>query len=530
LVEEGTYEYPTDEIAARHLRELLSTVESTVDDGVDAVIAEWSQYAWTDDTTPDPYEVVVTDETGGPVTDVWVTFQTADRSERVTTTSDGRGSFDIDRRHEGASLTVAAEDGRYEATEQTVDLTPGETHEVEVTTVGTDGSNDGGDDESTSDGPEPESPGDVPLPRGEDEEIVRVIREVAWEVDGAPRTIQFQQMGSIPLDRVLGAYDRWHDALVAAGVADGVPPTEPESPVSREEDDGQPEETAEDETDQTDARPGANALAEWYESVSELAELVGAVVDIEGFGTAAQRSVLKQWAEDIRSRAFGGEDSLGGRQKEENDVTMPEYRDAYGDGDRVTDYQIVETRDVSEMVRAILAITGKFDEDREFHLPVPPGSDESLPVVVTTTEEIEIARDRLGDVMAATYDEGDEDVRSTDSETTSEGLLEVIRRIANDLDRPIKTTDLREQSEFSHVAYRSEYDSWDDAVEAAGVDRRESFLRELHRVAEIVGRVPKQVDMNDHGRISAGPFGRYFGSWRAAVEAYRAAYGSEESS
>jgi len=54
-----------------------------------------------------------------------------------------------------------------------------------------------------------------------------------------------------------------------------------------------------------------------------------------------------------------------------------------------------------------------------------------------------------------------------------------------------------------------EFGSWDEALEAAGIDKRERLLEELRRVRDELGQLPKTTEMNHHGRVSAGMYANF---------------------
>lgn len=83
------------------------------------------------------------------------------------------------------------------------------------------------------------------------------------------------------------------------------------------------------------------------------------------------------WTEAIETMVHGGDalvqgaDPYGKQQAKRNEVGMPEYRDAFGDGQRVTDFPTISTKEHSDHDR---------NGGRGIHLPVAPESGDVLPV------------------------------------------------------------------------------------------------------------------------------------------------------
>ncbi|WP_134671592.1 homing endonuclease associated repeat-containing protein [Halorussus marinus] len=109
-----------------------------------------------------------------------------------------------------------------------------------------------------------------------------------------------------------------------------------------------------------------------------------------------------------------------------------------------------------------------------------------------------------------------------------EDLLADLRRVADRLDRRPTSEEYDEHGRFSDSTYFRRFDSWDDALERAGVaDRYESapstqhataeLLEELSRLGEVLGRAPTHTEMERLGEYSPGTYRRRFGSWRDAL-------------
>ncbi|MDR5673114.1 hypothetical protein RH858_08120 [Halalkaliarchaeum sp. AArc-GB] len=119
------------------------------------------------------------------------------------------------------------------------------------------------------------------------------------------------------------------------------------------------------------------------------------------------------------------------------------------------------------------------------------------------------------------------DPRESLERVSREELLNELRRLADERGSAPRTTDMVQDGAFNPGTYRRRFGSWDGALEAAGLDPRESsgqisrdeLLSELHRIADEKGAVPKTTDMIEEGAFSPGTYNRRFGSWDDALSA-----------
>lgn len=101
-----------------------------------------------------------------------------------------------------------------------------------------------------------------------------------------------------------------------------------------------------------------------------------------------------------------------------------------------------------------------------------------------------------------------------------------LHSVAAELGRPPKA---REQSDLGSVSYgwfKTRFDSWDDALEIAGVGARhskeytdEELLETLTRLAEKKGRPPTADELNAETDRSNNTYQARFGSWNGALRA-----------
>jgi len=119
----------------------------------------------------------------------------------------------------------------------------------------------------------------------------------------------------------------------------------------------------------------------------------------------------------------------------------------------------------------------------------------------------------------------------TGSEYTEEELLEEIERLVEEFGRPPTTREMTEHGKYSATIYFQRFDSWNDAVRAAGYTPFASspdaskqripaseLLRAIDGLADQVGGRPTAEQMNERGEYSVRPYVNRFGSWNNAIE------------
>lgn len=98
-----------------------------------------------------------------------------------------------------------------------------------------------------------------------------------------------------------------------------------------------------------------------------------------------------------------------------------------------------------------------------------------------------------------------------------------IRRLADDVGHVPKSKEMAERGAYSPATYQRRYDSWDDALAAAGVDpetRRtsdETIIEDIRRLAEESGTAPTASEMANRGQFSVTLAQNRFGSWNEAL-------------
>ena len=125
-------------------------------------------------------------------------------------------------------------------------------------------------------------------------------------------------------------------------------------------------------------------------------------------------------------------------------------------------------------------------------------------------------------MSAETQQDGD---NIGDSKNSNEGErphpIELIIEL-QDIDDAVKgyplTTEVRKEGKYDPEQYYAEFGSWEDALEAAGINKEKRLITEIQRVAQVLGREPTTTDMGKHSPYSTGTHSGYFGSWSKALK------------
>jgi hypothetical protein len=107
-------------------------------------------------------------------------------------------------------------------------------------------------------------------------------------------------------------------------------------------------------------------------------------------------------------------------------------------------------------------------------------------------------------------------------------LVRAMRELAAEVGGAPTQTEMNERGEFSKRPYYREWDSWGEALAAAGVERNservhgiddEQLQEALRELSRAVGRPPTAEMMNDRGQFSVYPYLRRWGTWNDALRA-----------
>jgi hypothetical protein len=100
-------------------------------------------------------------------------------------------------------------------------------------------------------------------------------------------------------------------------------------------------------------------------------------------------------------------------------------------------------------------------------------------------------------------------------------LIEELQWVDETLGRLPYPSDMNEEGAFTAHMYQEDFGSWDEALEAAGIDKEQQLLEDMQTVADEVGEDMTAPEMNEYGLYSSTMTARYFGSWTEAKERFQ---------
>lgn len=140
-----------------------------------------------------------------------------------------------------------------------------------------------------------------------------------------------------------------------------------------------------------------NLLAEYYELFRTFAGVVERLIESEQTAYRVDDDhPMNEWQSELEAVVFGSgldEDSpsYGQQQGSQNPHTMAEYREAFGDGDTVTEYQVAQTSRLDGEDFDVLVEQGVIESTEQIHLPIAPQSEVPLPIAVASEDELQTA-------------------------------------------------------------------------------------------------------------------------------------------
>jgi hypothetical protein len=143
---------------------------------------------------------------------------------------------------------------------------------------------------------------------------------------------------------------------------------------------------------------------------------------------------------------------------------------------------------------------------------------EIISAIKHRTEESEVADSPPG--SASTEESKSLEVSDvSDEPPTRDELIEELTHLDETVEIYPLTTDLREDGKYTQHDYITEFGSWEDALSAANINKKQRLIDEIHRVNDIVDEKLNTTDMNEYSNYSSGTYSTTFGSWDAALEA-----------
>lgn len=115
---------------------------------------------------------------------------------------------------------------------------------------------------------------------------------------------------------------------------------------------------------------------------------------------------------------------------------------------------------------------------------------------------------------------------SHDEEDIKQVLITELERLGEELGKTPSLQDMNQHGAHSSKTYQDKFGSWNDALDAAGFEpnmqqniSKADLCEELSRLADKLGRTPTSRDMDEDGQYTASTYSRKFDSWNDAVRA-----------
>jgi hypothetical protein len=158
----------------------------------------------------------------------------------------------------------------------------------------------------------------------------------------------------------------------------------------------------------------------------------------------------------------------------------------------------------------------------------------------TSTEASDTTNSKAAATTTASEDDQPSDAETAPADTAQRGridtdtILESLRAVADELDQPPTAKQFDERGICSSGTVYNRFGTWNDALEAAGLDpdaprgattARQpripdgELLADIRRLADDDGTAPTLQEYRDHGEYGAQTIYSRFGSWNEAVEA-----------
>ncbi|MFD1635085.1 homing endonuclease associated repeat-containing protein [Haloplanus ruber] len=208
--------------------------------------------------------------------------------------------------------------------------------------------------------------------------VIDYVQQAKDSADGRPNMSYFASVAPYSSGVIYKFFESWDDALAAANSAGDDTKSDPGT-------------TTEPPT------IGQNELSERYEVLRNLRSLCQSVINMHDESsdetTSRQRDPMEKWLDAIEKRWSGESievDNYGAQQKDRNPFSMREYRQEFGNGDRVTEFSCIST---CPPIPTLQTFLGRFliaDLDT-FYLPVDAKTNATFPVIVETEDELERA-------------------------------------------------------------------------------------------------------------------------------------------
>lgn len=138
-----------------------------------------------------------------------------------------------------------------------------------------------------------------------------------------------------------------------------------------------------------------------------------------------------------------------------------------------------------------------------------------------------VNRDSISETTEQEDAPGSSKLNPTNATPTRSQLTEAIVELAESIGDAPTTTQMNNQGAFSMSAYYSDFDTWNEALEAAGITptrsarstgtTQDELRAELRRLGNELGKTPKTTDVKSESDFSLGRYYNEYDSWSDAL-------------
>ncbi|WP_081909277.1 homing endonuclease associated repeat-containing protein [Haloferax prahovense] len=217
-------------------------------------------------------------------------------------------------------------------------------------------------------------------------EVLDDLQAVAVKLGHLPTTTEMETHGVYSPNDVYKHFDSWDEAKEA---------------TQFEESDSSTKESSTTDESQNSSSVSPSELAERYEVFLQLSRTVNRLV--EQTASETSESVMREWRDTLSKFILEGraewENGYGPQQADRSAININDYRAKYGDGEQVTEFQVIGVEPVDSVVSDILKSVLEW-ETVAVHRPVSPESMEPLPVFVESERELSYVTKLLAEFPA----------------------------------------------------------------------------------------------------------------------------------
>lgn len=313
----------------------------------------------------------------------------------------------------------------------------------------------------------------------DEDTFLEEMKQVAEQVEGIPSRSEMNEHGQYSATMISNHFGGWDEAIDQLNdrldVVDLEPDDEEEPKKDVDEIDGPTEH--EEETSQQNPPQEAEE------------DGLGAEEQTHGDLLAELRSVTTKLGRLPKPHEF----------REHGDFPLREYTEAFGSWTEALEAAALEPED--RLINELRTIEQKTDS-------VPTTGD----VKKLGKYPLSWYRDYFGSwydtLAAAGFDQ-----------PTKEDLINEIQQIEAEIGRVPTKTEIEQNSEYSSQSFLIVFDSFRDAVSNAGLSYRSAILESIRDVTRELGERPSTVDFDNHSPYNIGIVYKEFNSWDEALTA-----------